>query len=730
MQRGIYAQSVIPHNSFNKLVTTNGFGASMYDIEQNRITKFWNHIYRFPEEGKETLQLCYDTYPGIRIDTSESFWLGELSPSKVQYINGTNIIMTEHNLGRITIVTYYFSPFGVQAPSLMEIVEVKNNDTVPHELSIYFLFNFRVGVGMPDTSPIQETITWMGDYWLEEGDSGVMVYYPIEPPTHRSSSPDNPYQLLKQGRDLTDNNGTGGTFDDAVAGFQFNLPILQPRESFMRGVLIYYGKDRGEHDNIRAFIREWINNKSSSQILQEVIDEWEEWHKVEPELVGLEEKEKSLYKHSTAILRMGQVREGGRGYGQIVACLPPGRWNIAWVRDMCYAIDALIKSGHKEEAKSALKFVLEAGPGEYVDYVGMPYRVSITRYYGNGREESDWNEFGPNIEFDGFGLYLWVLSDYIKLYRDSELISYWDRIKAEIADVLVALVELDTGLIKADSSIWEVHWNGREKHFSYTNITAVRGLCGIADLASMLGDEEAEIRYRSTARRIAQSIIDNLRDDNKVIVQSLEEYRDRQGYYDAAVVEAITLGIIDPLGVTATSTLDAILLNLRTPSGRGFFRNDDGGWYDSQEWVFVDLRLAMAFRLNQRESIADDLIEWITEQSSYNYNLIAELYDPYNGDYRGEVPMVGFGSGAYIIAVWQRVAGVENNSPCGFYPSEESVINDGGVEDGSNNIEDSEVTEGCNCRATKYNNIIGIGSLIIFYILILSFFLTRIIIRN
>ncbi|MBM4344989.1 MAG: hypothetical protein FJ100_16595 [Deltaproteobacteria bacterium] len=30
---------------------------------------------------------------------------------------------------------------------------------------------------------------------------------------------------------------------------------------------------------------------------------------------------------------------------------------------------------------------------------------------------------------------------------------------------------------------------------------------------------------------------------------------------------------------------------LSAGGGPGYFRNDDGGWYDSQEWLFIDLRV-------------------------------------------------------------------------------------------------------------------------------------------
>src|SRR5207244_3976380 len=101
-------------------------------------------------------------------------------------------------------------------------------------------------------------------------------------------------------------------------------------------------------------------------------------------------------------------------------------------------------------------------------------------YQGFGVEETDFNDFGPNLEFDGFGLFLWATRRYVQASGDQAfLAANWAAINSRVADVLVALVEPDgpaQGLVRADSSIWETHWNGRQRHWAYTSLTAARGL--------------------------------------------------------------------------------------------------------------------------------------------------------------------------------------------------------------------------------------------------------------
>jgi hypothetical protein len=78
-----------------------------------------------------------------------------------------------------------------------------------------------------------------------------------------------------------------------------------------------------------------------------------------------------------------------------------------------------------------------------------PYQISLVRYHGFGVEETDFNDFGPNLEFDGFGLFLWALRSYEVASGDEALAAgRWAEIGEKVGDVLVALVDPETGLLQ------------------------------------------------------------------------------------------------------------------------------------------------------------------------------------------------------------------------------------------------------------------------------------------
>jgi GH15 family glucan-1,4-alpha-glucosidase len=168
-----------------------------------------------------------------------------------------------------------------------------------------------------------------------------------------------------------------------------------------------------------------------------------------------------------------------------------------------------------------------------------------------------------------------------------------------------------------------------------------------------------------------------------VLASSPEEVCAHCGPYDASVIELVNLGVVRPDSALAKGTLRGLMDNLAMDNGSpGFLRNDDGTgtsnpypWYDDQEWVVIDLRMASAMAAMGDAlgdpvltANAETLVDWITAQARANADLIGELLS--DGVYtaeddhdhthlgtdagyeaQGSVPMCGFGPGAYILAL-------------------------------------------------------------------------------
>ncbi len=382
---------------------------------------------------------------------------------------------------------------------------------------------------------------------------------------------------------------------------------------------------------------------------------------------GISSKQRSLLEQSISVLKMAQVTQQevfSKASGQILASLPPGGWNIAWVRDGCYSALGLNRLGLFDEARRFLSFMLNAESNHYdhfvfrdgKDYgVGVPYQISVCRYFGEGKEESDYTDDGPNIELDGFGLSLIALCDYVQRSGDTAFFKEnYDLLATKVADAIIHCIDTNN-VIRIDSGPWERHLPG--KQFAYTSIACAAGLRDFAALSSKLKISGAE-KYYQAYERLLGGIRNNLVIDHKFIKGNVEAADSNSyDYYDGGTFEAFGFGLFHDKKFF-NSQLEEYKRILGVEGGRhGFSRINKGDWYETAEWILLDLRAASAMHKYGDQKGARKLVNWVTDQAALNYNLIPELYNRKTSFYDGAVPMVGFGAGAYAVALWDVYPG-------------------------------------------------------------------------
>jgi len=586
-----------PHWSFNDLPFSNGISASKFNIRSKQIDTLTNHIYKQKNEHDVTQSLisALDFTFTINNSTKEN-WLSYLTVDipHISYLDHSGIVLVAYSEGNHPILASFFSSFSETHGNLNIVLQTLGQN---YNFASQIQWNPLANISLVSYGVYTST---MGTIYVTE--QNVDGYYAC-------------------------------TIDIGNKKTRSGTPI---------------------------------------QLLQNEINWWKNWHKdsVLPEIT-LTVEQKNLYLQSLAILKMAQCRETtDKSYGQILASLPPGEWNICWIRDAAYAMNGLIYGGHLQEAKDGLRFFLNAKIGTYVNWeidnydygVGVPYQISVCRYFGDGTEWSD-GDADPNIELDGFGLFLWALEQYITVSKDTQLLTqYWESvIKPKIVDVLVFTSNNPYNVIQSDSSIWERHLvqNGEDgaRHFTYTTLTAIRGLKAAAALAELIGDEAAAMSYLQTSKDLTSGFLQHQVDKKRMVIRDSIEDTEITQYIDASVIEAVNWGIIDDQqhGTIIRNTIYAfdLLLSMKNRP-HGYFRNRGGHPYDSQEWIVMDLRIARSLKkLNQTEK-SEEIMNWVISQSSENFNIMAELYDVNLANYVGAVPMCGFGPGAYILYYWNQ----------------------------------------------------------------------------
>lgn len=363
-----------------------------------------------------------------------------------------------------------------------------------------------------------------------------------------------------------------------------------------------------------------------------------------------------------------------------MASLRPGLWHAAWVRDGSYAIQAMTALGMYKEARRGLEFMLKAPSGHYKHYlhkdgkdygVGYDYQISVCRYFGNGREESTYGD-GPNIEFDNFGLFLWTFSDYVKVSGDAAFYKKWNElVTTKVADVTVNCIGSNS-LIREDSGPWE-HYLQIPKHYTFTSGVCAKGLEQFAVLRKQLNLSYE--KYETAATKLKQGILTHMLLDNRYIKGNANnKLKTDYEYYDAGVYEIFANQLITDkkLFLSHMEEYDNVLrLKGERP---GYIRLNSADPYENQEWVFINLRIALAHLLFGQKDSAAPLLNYVTDQASVNYNTIPEMYSnkvqndkvteyfkshdiwcncirDKDGLYIGAIPMVGYGSGTYILTL-------------------------------------------------------------------------------
>lgn len=377
---------------------------------------------------------------------------------------------------------------------------------------------------------------------------------------------------------------------------------------------------------------------------------------------GMTATEKQVFEQGISILKMSQAGAAEvlpLAKGQVVASLRPGVWAICWVRDGAFAIEAMSRLGMYKEAKNALEFMLHATPtNQFVHYIhtdgkdygaGVPYIISLTRYFGNGREECDYTtDGGPNIELDDLGLFLTAVYHYVNESGDMAFLTKWDNELRKVGNAIIHNIT-EKGMLRRDSGPWEHHLPGKE--FVWASGTCARGLQLLSQLQKKAGAGFAD--FENGSRQLYNGIMKNCLIDGRYIKgNATEQHPSDHHYYDAATFELFAGGLVTDKKLFATHMAEYNKHNRAAGDPqKGYIRFNSSDSYENQEWPFAGLRVAVAQKKLGNSMIAKQLISRITGYAASNHNQVPEILSNDLGLYKGAIPMVGYGSAAYILAL-------------------------------------------------------------------------------
>jgi hypothetical protein len=604
------------------LVTGNGFGFAVVAPDGGMATKFYAHPYSFVRaDPAKPLSEGIETANFIKT----LGWGESGQAASADYVDDSHVIQMRRADGS----GFFFMPFGFERPAL-----IIGQEAAPHKGAAW-----RVEWNRPLRS--QKVVNATGAKVLRfEGIDEPLLLIPLSG--------------VRNGMALSD----------------------QPLAASSAWVMISLENESEAGPAIRDFMR-WRAGLPTRSLVKREIAEFEHW-RTKPPVHFKDEKERHLWRQSETMLRVAQSREPNRadrhGNGLIVAALPDVYFT-PWVRDMAWATVALVRMGHRAEARAALLAYFNARPTGKMraEVNGADYQISVVRYFGDGAEEPFFTmEGSTNIEFDNWGEVLWVLGEYLRKYDDPSLLetaTYRGPLYESARDFIVKPLMANTekygdGLIvAADTSIWEERQKDK-RHFAFSTGMAIVGLREFVAVAWRAGDEAARKQVLESQALLEKGFAAAFIRDGK-LHGTLEE--GVKNDIDGALIPLINFGVVrDPKVIR--DTVERMEL-LKVASG-GYRRvrstyTDPAifeYWYERQEFLFVDLSLAELDRRLGKKAEADAMLNRIVGKAAADHNIIpvmyvavpCQLFPGKIGDPTGALPMVGYGAGAYVLHLLER----------------------------------------------------------------------------
>lgn len=606
----------------SRLVTGNGFGFAVVAPEGRSVTRFYPHPHSYVRadpanalgEGIETANFIKSLGLG-----------GRGSAGTADYVEDSHVIRMRSGGGSGT----FFMPFGLDRPAL-----VIGRDAVAAGAAAW-----RIEWNRPiATQKVVSTARVNGRLLRFEGIEEPLLLIPL---------------------------GAAG-----------NAPAYQPLAASPAWALIALEQESDAGPAIREFVR-WRAGLSPSQLVDREVAEFEQW-RARPLVQFKDEQERHLWRQSETMLRIAQSREPNRadrhGNGLIVGALPDV-YATPWVRDMAWATAALIRMGHRAEARAALLAYFNAQPTGKMraEVNGADYQVSVVRYFGDGAEEPFFTQEGStNIEFDNWGEVLWVLGEYLRKYDDPQLLkaaTHRGRLYESARDFIVRPLLANTEpygggrIVAADTSIWEERQKDK-KRFAFSTGLAIVGLREFAGVAERAGDNAARKQALADVALLEKGFAAAFIRGGK-LRGTLEE--GVKNDIDGALVPLINFGLVRDEAVIRDTVERMELLKVAS----GGYRRVRGTytdprifeyWYEKQEFLFVDFALAELYRRLGRTAEADAMLGRIVAKSAADHNIIPEMYvsvpcELFPGEIgapTGAMPMVGYGAGAFVLHLLER----------------------------------------------------------------------------
>lgn len=461
--------------------------------------------------------------------------------------------------------------------------------------------------------------------------------------------------------------GKQGTYRDAEDGELSKNPIEHGHVDSVMGFYSHY--DAGAEKTVRYWLaagdsvervlnlNAYVLKKSHEHLVKTAGNYWRAWVNKYPwSFYRMSRETIALFKKSLMLVR-AHVDDGGGIIASADAdVLQYGEDTYAyvWMRDASYAALAL---NHAGDANVAERFF------NFCNAVITKDGYFMHKYLPDQSLGSSWHPWIRDgipqlpIQEDETALVICALAQHYKHSRDIEFIeTLYNPLIEKAADFIAAYRDPLTGLPKPSYDLWE------EKRgvSTFTSAAVYGALSSAADIASILGKEERERFYRTTANEVREGIITHLTDPEAGGFIKIIETVGQTTVYDrradiSGVYGVFSFGVLSPDDPRLVQAFTNTVARLSVDGGVARYENDryyaagnaSNPWFISTLWYAEYLTA----RAKSEEDFAKvrEIFDWIARHALPS-GVLSEQVSAMDGTQRSVAPLM-WSHAAYVNAV-------------------------------------------------------------------------------
>lgn len=467
---------------------------------------------------------------GVYVDGTISWTDDDTWEFSFQYPHNALIGHTVAKNEKIGIILEFDDTVDAEMSALMRNIHVINHSDKQREIKLYMHQAFAIGDSKSNTDTAQ---------YLPDSQS-ILHYRGRRAFVISGSTDTGPFDQFTIGlfgdedhegsfRDAEDGQLSGNVVEHGRVDSMLGFTLLVDAHSSAR---VHYWIAAGMSTREALYIHRQVQEQGVHARIHKTALWWQEWLRPTIDAAKRLPKEyQDRFIESVMIIK-SQIDKRGAVIASTDSTLlnySKDGYAYCWPRDGANVVWPLIRLGYYQEAYRFFEFCQRAlHPSGYV----------MHKYRADGALGSSWHPYvhgdivAPPIQEDETALVVFVFVQFYNLSKDSTLIKdfYHSMIKP-MANFMADFIDETTGLPKPSYDLWE------ERFMINTHSVAVTygGLLAASELATVTGDEESAVKWRSAADDIQQAAYKYLFNEERQVFYRGLSVTNGQVSYDATI---------------------------------------------------------------------------------------------------------------------------------------------------------------------------------------------------